>query len=174
MKSEKGMNLIGVIFIICILIVVGLFGYKVIKSFIDTNKQEDIKTNMISIQSKIKIIKDKHKVSEENILLGIKIEENTTFNINEQFKNILEERCIETTNYYILTQEDLNNQKLQNIQINNDEFYVVDYDTCDVFYSKGEEWGYSLEKMNPEQEKNVIYTEENVVNETEKTEEEGK
>lgn len=173
MKSEKGMNLIGVIFIICILIVAGFFGYKAIKGFVETNKQEDIKTNMISIQSKIKIIKDKHKVSEENILLGVKLEENSTFSINEQFKNMLEERRVETTNYYILTQEDLNNQKLQNIQINNDEFYVVDYDTCDVFYSKGEKWGYSLEKMNPEQEENVINTAENAVNETEKTEEEG-
>lgn len=173
MKSEKGMNLIGVIFIICILIVAGFFGYKAAKSFVETNKQEDIKTNMISIQSKIKIIKDKHKVSEENALLGIKLEGNTTFNINEQLKNALEERRVETTNYYILTQEDLNNQKLQNIKINNDEFYVVDYDTCEVFYSKGEDWGYSLEKMNPEQEENVINTDENAVNETEKTEEEG-
>jgi len=152
MKSEKGMNLIGVILIICILIVVGFFGYKAIKSFIDTNEQEDIKTNMISIQSKIKIIKDKHKVSEENNLLGVKLAENTNFNIGDQFKAMLEQRQKETTDYYILTQEDLNSLKLQNIQINNYEFYVVDYDTCEVFYSAGEKWGYSLEKLNPEEE----------------------
>lgn len=152
MKSEKGMNLIVSIFIVCLLIVVGLFGYKFIRSFIAKNKEEDIKTNMISIQSKIKIIKDKNKVSEENQLVGLKLEENTSFNISEELKNILNERAIESTKYYILTQDDLNNNKLQNIKITNDEFYIIDYDTCEVFYSKGNEWGYSLSKMNKEVE----------------------
>ena len=47
----------------------------------------------------------------------------------------------------ILSKEDLLNNGVKDVEINEDEFYVVDYNTEEVFYSLGIEGKYKLSEM---------------------------
>ena len=173
MKKEKGITMIALIFIMVIVAALVFIGIKHVKTYIEDEKKTDIKTTMLLIQGKITEVGNKHEIDEENnSLIGKKIEsfdEETEYNISEELKN---ELVLEEHDIYILSKDDLNNIDVQGIEINKDEFYIVDYTTNDVYYSLGINGNYSLldienkkdeenEVENNEIEENTI--EENVI-----------
>lgn len=149
MKSEKGIALIGLVILVILTAVVLFAGTKYIKEYANNQKNEDIKANMLAIQTVITNVKNKHTVDEtNNILIGVKLDlENneTEYVISEDFKNTL--LTIENANFYILNSNELNNLGVKNIEISNTAFYVVDYNSEEVLYSLGVNGIYKLSEM---------------------------
>ena len=149
MKNEKGIALIGLVILVMITAVILFAGTKYLKEYANNQKNEDIKANMLAIQTVITNVKNKHTVDEtNNILVGTKLDlENneTGYTISEEFKNIL--LSLENAELYILNTEELNNLGVKNIEINNTAFYVVDYNSEEILYSLGVNGVYKLSEM---------------------------
>ena len=69
----------------------------------------------------------------------------TEYNINEELKKSL--LTIENPELYILNEDELNELGVKDIVINDTEFYVVEYNTKEVFYSLGVNGKYKLSEM---------------------------
>lgn len=155
MKSEKGVSLILLILIVGILVVVAFWGIKNIKEKVNKENRDGIEANMLSVQALAKNIQHKHEVNaEENPLIGLSLNLDNNETVYEVSGELKEELIkIENSRLYILTQDDLNNNGLSQIKIDNKEFYIVDYNSGDVYYSLGIEGKYSLTKVAPDENK---------------------
>lgn len=163
MKSEKGIAFILLIFIVVILIVVAFFGVKTIKERAEKENIDNIKSHMLSIQALAKNTKNKHTVNEtENVLIGLKLDlanNETGYEVSNELKAELEK--IENSDLYIFTQDDVNNNGLSQIRINSTDFYIVDYNSNEVYYSLGINGKYSLISIEEnEKEEETINAEE--------------
>ena len=149
MKNEKGSALIGLVIVVLLTAVVLFAGTNYLKEYVSNQKNEDIKANMLAIQTVITNVKNKHTVDEtNNILVGTKLDlENneTEYTISDEFKNVL--LSLENAELYILNTEELNNLGVKNIEINNTAFYVVDYNSEEILYSLGVNGVYKLSEM---------------------------
>lgn len=148
MKSQRGIALVALILVIIVIGIVVFIGFKYANNYIENEEKEDIKTTMLTIQWKITNIQNKHIVDESNSLKGTKIDlENnqTEYNINEELKKSL--LTIENPELYILNEDELNELGVKDIVINDTEFYVVEYNTKEVFYSLGVNGKYKLSEM---------------------------
>ena len=127
--------------IISILIIVTLI-YGIINIFYkeyDKREYETIKTNMLLIQNKTKIIAQKVEIKEKNAkYIGTKIEEKEN---EETIQNLIKNEIIDIKsqkhNYYCLDNSNLKEMGLENIEIDN--FYIVDYEKNDIIYVDGVE-----------------------------------
>ena len=133
-NKESGFSLIAIIItviILAILIVVGIhFGFFALNKA----KLEDIKTDMISIKTRAKIVADEYNYEDIEELKGSKLED----------ENILTKLNIEEG--YLWDRETLDEQGLTKIEANK---YVVKYDldnpsNCEIYYLDGYEGLYSL------------------------------
>lgn len=148
MKSQRGIALVALILVIIVIGIVVFIGFKYANNYIENEEKEDIKTTMLTIQGKITNIQNKHIVDESNSLKGTKIDlENnqTEYNINEELKKSL--LTIENPELYILNEDELKELGVKDIVINDTEFYVVEYNTKEVFYSLGVNGKYKLSEM---------------------------
>lgn len=149
MKNEKGIALIGLVIVVLLTAVVLFAGTNYLKEYVSNQKNEDIKANMLAIQTVIINVKNKHTVDEtNNILVGTKLDlENneTEYTISDEFKNVL--ISLENAELYILNTEELNNLGVKNIEVNNTAFYVVDYNSEEILYSLGVNGVYKLSEM---------------------------
>lgn len=149
MKNEKGIALIGLVIVVLLTAVVLFAGTNYLKEYVSNQKNEDIKANMLAIQTVITNVKNKHTVDEiNNILVGTKLDlENneTEYTISDEFKNVL--LSLENAELYILNTEELNNLGVKNIEVNNTAFYVVDYNSEEILYSLGVNGVYKLSEM---------------------------
>lgn len=148
MKSQRGIALVALILVIVVIGIVVFIGFKYANNYIENEEKEDIKTTMLTIQGKITNIQNKHIVDESNSLKGTKIDlENnqTEYNINEELKKSL--LTIENPELYILNEDELNELGVKDIVINDTEFYVVEYNSKEVFYSLGVNGKYKLSEM---------------------------
>lgn len=148
MKEEKGIALIVLILMILIIGVIIFIGIKYAGEYISNEKKTDIKSTMLSIQSVATNKRNRHTVDEENNpLVGTKLDlENTgEYIISPEFKEVLS--SIENAEMYILNQDELSDLGLKNIEINNENFFVVDYNTEEIFYSLGIDGKYKLSEM---------------------------
>lgn len=149
MKQSKGIALIGLILVVVIILIVVLWGLKYAKGYLNNQQKEDTKATMLAIQTVITNVKNKHIVDEkENSLIGVKLDlENneTEYKITEDLKNVLS--IMENAELYILNKEELNNLGVKNVEVNDTEFYIVDYNSEDIVYSLGVEGKYKLSDM---------------------------
>ena len=149
MRRQEGITLIALVIIIIVVGIVIFAGLKYAKNYVENQEVEDIKASMLAIQGVITNVNNKHTVDEENnSLLGVKLElENneTGYNISEELKGILS--SIENANLYILNQEELNNLGVKDVEITNSKFYVVDYNSGEIFYSLGIDRKYKLSEI---------------------------
>lgn len=149
MKEEKGIALITLIIILVVLGLIIFTGLKYAENYMKKQEIEDIKANMLAIQSVITHINNKKTVDKENnALVGTKLDlesNQTTYIINEELKTTLLEK--EETELYILNEEELKNNGIKNVKVNETEFYIVDYNSGEVFYSLGVEGKYKLSEI---------------------------
>lgn len=151
LKNKKGITIIAlVITVIIMLILVGVT-IKVGTNSIDEAEKEDIITNMISIKTRAKIVKDQYNFKDISNLVGTKLTEDTehdTTQIDSVIPTENKENC------YIWTQTDLNDQGLTSINSDESDFYVVYYgdenNGIEVYYSNGIEGKYSLTQLQEE------------------------
>ncbi len=138
MKNRKSL-LATYIKIILVIAVIAVAIYGIIKMVNDGYNKEEfatIKTNMLLIQGKTEIIAQKVDIKEKGakyIGTEIKEKENDT-----KIQNLINNNVIDinskNSNYYCL---DNNNLKELELDINVDDYYIVDYKKNDVIYVNG-------------------------------------
>lgn len=149
MEKQRGITLIALVIILVVVGIVIYSGIQYVQKYKNTQEVEDIKANMLAIQGVITGINNKHIVDEENNALeGLKLdlENNTTeYNITEKFKEELSK--LEEADLYILNKETLEKHSINDVNISNKEFYVVDYNSGEVYYSLGINGKYKLSEI---------------------------
>lgn len=149
MKKADGITIIALTIIVIVMTIVIVASLKYVKQYMEQQRIEDIKSSMLAIQSVSTNIKNKNTVDKENnSLVGTKLDlENneTEYQITEKLKNELSTEG--STELYILNKEELNNLGVKNVEINNTEFYIVDYNSEEIYYSLGINGKYKLSDM---------------------------
>ena len=114
---------------------------------IDKAKLEDIKTNMLLIQGKSQTIYEKYLFKEIEELTGILYSEQNTYVISD---GLLDHLKVED-DIYIWGEEALNENGLGTIKTDEQTFYIVNYTTSEIYFSKGYEYNdliyYSLTEL---------------------------
>lgn len=138
MRKENAMTHITLVIWIVIIIVIGYLGINFILKETVKGKVENLKTDMLLVQGRIKVIEQENEMNkEENSLKGLKVSENLE---DEKIKKLIENKVINAEEenfdkYYIINSETLNELKLQdNLK---GEYYIVNYKTHEIIYSKG-------------------------------------
>ena len=126
--------------IICAIIVVGVFiaqkGFKMLR----LKENDDIKTDLLLIQAKVKVIKGKSDVSANTeAYVGTKVSESDNGDMKDFLKNInIQEPDFEK--YYILSNQDFEAMEILGELKNPEEnSFVVNYDDAEVIYKNGVE-----------------------------------
>lgn len=141
LKLENGITIIALIITIILMLILAGVGMHFGSGALDKAKLEDIKTDMISIKTKAKIITEQYNFKDREDLVGSKAsdEEIQKLGLTEKEKNQIRK----------LSSEDLSNQGLSSIE---GDVYVVYYDksnpnNCEVYYLNGYQGKYSLSEL---------------------------
>lgn len=139
MKNEKGMTLVTTaVFVIVIaalvFAVVYYFRIEYAKSSL-----EDLKTDILLVQAKVKTIAGEYTLEKKDeVLKGTKIAE---LKDEPAISNLIETEEIKIDDkekkYYVLNKENLNELQLENVVLEENNYYVVEYNTYEVYYTKG-------------------------------------
>lgn len=142
MKSEKGMTLIttAVLVIVIAALVFAVVYYARIA--IAKEGLESLKTDMLLVQAKVKKIAGEYTLEQkEELLKGTKIEDMAE---NETIQNFLEKEIINTEEenkkYYVLDKQNLEELELEKVKLEENSYYIVDYTSNEVYYTKGVEY----------------------------------
>ncbi len=166
LKVEKGITIIALIItIILMLILVGV-GMHFGGDALDKAKIEDIKTEMLSIKPKAKVVAEQKNFKDIENLVGTPLDQDAsqegiqtdTYNIPDELNAIFNEKNeegnykIDISKLYVWTKEDLNSQGLNTIDVDQNKFYIVYYNlkdtnACEVYYSQGINGQYSLNAL---------------------------
>lgn len=140
MKNQKAMSLIGVIIaIILIVMIVCGAAYFTIKQF-EKSRIENVKTNMLLVQGKIKVLQESSVAKkDESILKGKKVADNRE---NEKVKEMLEKGVISEQDesfdkYYIVDQDTLAEMQIEGSVFGEGNFYIVNYATNEILWTQG-------------------------------------
>lgn len=137
-KSKNGITIISVVIMIVLIAIIAGVTITQGGTILEDANLQTLNTNMLLVQAKVKTIAEKHTFNEEeNPLVGIELSERSE---DKKIQKLLEEGVIK--------QEDLSNSYIriwdqttleeQEIAIDlKGEFYIVNYQTEDVIYSKG-------------------------------------
>lgn len=153
LNKEKGITLVALIITIILMIILAGTGVYLGDKAIDKAKLEDIKTDMLSIKTKAKIIAEQYNFKDIETLTGTKYNEEAEYdknNVDQAFSDFTDEQ---KENLYILKEEDLANMGLNTIKVNSSSFYIVYYNledtnSCEIYYSVGYDGKYSLSDLN--------------------------
>ena len=140
MKKDNGITLIALIVTIIIMIILATIVVDFSTKAIDKAKLEDIKTNMLLIQGKSQTIYEKYLFKEIEELTGILYSEQNTYVISDGLLNHLNVE----DDIYIWGEEALNENGLGTIKTDEQTFYIVDYTTSEIYFSKGYEYNDSI------------------------------
>ena len=137
MKKEEGMGIIAIALVIILIAGLGIFAYYFIKNTAEDKRIEDIKSNMLLIQGKCKVINETSKVNNnEDNFKGKKLSDIKEDSIISEFlsKGIIPEDKLDK--YYALSNDDLKNIGLD--IVNEDaSYYIVNYEENTVFITAG-------------------------------------
>lgn len=119
-----------------VILVVGIFLFNIGTKKMQERKNDDIKTDMLMIEGKIKSIKAESEISNnQEKYVGTKVSEANDTEVN----NVMQQLQInqdELQNYYILNKESFEKMGLAD-SIKDDDEYIVNYTNSDVIYVKG-------------------------------------
>lgn len=167
LKRQSGITIVALIITVIIMIMLAGVSVYYASDAIQKGKLEDIKTDMISIKAKAKIVAEEYNFKDIENLVGTKLDNDVeqtgiqfgTYKIPDELQKIFEakdengEAKFDITRLYVWTKEDLKAQSLGAIDIDDEAFYIVYYNLentneCEVYYSKGFEGKYSLSELN--------------------------
>ena len=139
LKMEKGITIIALVITIILMLILAGVTVRFSTDAIKKANLEDIKTDMISIKTKAKIITEKYNFKDIESLVGSPItdEEAQKLGITNS------DKVLKWSN------EDLDSQNLRVIQ---GDKYVVSYNlddpnNCEIYYLEGYEGMYSLTQL---------------------------
>lgn len=177
MKKENGMSYITLILWIIVIIAVGVIGVKLLSNETKEREIENLATDMLLVQGKIKVISQENGMNkEENPLIGKKLSENLE---DEKVKRLIDNKVITEegealADYYIFDSETI---KTLNLEDNlNGEYYIVNYKTYEIISSKGieyeDEMHYTLTELLEHRDKEENILDENTTENVETVNEE--
>lgn len=139
MKSEKGLGLIGTIFLVIVITVLVFAAVYFFRIQYSKESLESMKTNMLSVQAKVKTIERDYILSKkEEDLKGTPLKD---MQEDEVMKVFLEKNVMETekegSKYYVLNQENLHEMELNKIVLPENNYYIVDYTSHEVAITSG-------------------------------------
>ena len=139
MKSEKGMTLIttAILVVVIAVLVFAVIYYARIE--LAKESLEDLKTDMLLVQAKVKTIQGEYTLNnKEEELKGTKLSDMAE---NETIKNFLQEQNInpeeKDKKYYVFDKGALEELGLNKVIIAENSYYIVEYTTNDIYYTKG-------------------------------------
>lgn len=166
LKVENGITIIALIITIILMLILAGVGMHFGGDALDKAKLEDIKTEMLSIKPKAKIVADKYNFKDIDNLVGTPLDQDvdqegiqtSTYKISDELNAIFNEKDekgkakIDISKLYVWTKEDLNSQGLNTIDVDENKFYIVYYNlkdanACEVYYSRGIQGQYSLNAL---------------------------
>ena len=167
MRKQNGMSYITLVLWVIVIIAVGVIGVKLLSDEGKKREIENVTTDMLLIQGKIKVISQENEMNEEeNPLIGKKLSENLE---DEKVKKLIDNKVINVEEslekYYIIDTEII---KTLNLEDNLEgEYYIVNYETYEIIYSKGIEiegqMHYTLTELLEHKDKEKIIAEENIL-----------
>lgn len=138
MKNNRGANHILLSICMIAIIIISVITFKILVKQNDNMQIEDITTDMLLLQGKVKVISQENIIKkDERPLVGKKVSENLE---DEKVKALIENGVInqeeeDFENYYIIDGENLKEIDLKN---NLDgEIYIVNYNTYEIIISNG-------------------------------------
>lgn len=148
-NSSHGITIVALIVTIIIMLILASVTIQFGKREVQRAKLEDIKTTMLLIKGRAKIIADKEEYGESYDNTGmIKLADASGYNLSLLQPTLNE--LTDQSNLYIWEQTAMNNNNIK-VEITNEEFFVIDYSTEEVYYSLGftyeENTYYSLSQM---------------------------
>lgn len=132
MKNYKWIKFFIMILIIVIFLI---FFISTIKTEINKRDNEDIKTEMLTIEGKVKLAKAETEAKNIENVYGTKL---TELN-NDEIKKLMEKLQIQDySNYYLLNESDLEKMQIKDL-INKKDYnnFIVNYDNSDIIYIPG-------------------------------------
>jgi len=139
MKSENGLTFLSTAILVVVIaaLTFGVVYYTRLQ--LEKGKNEDIKTDMLLVEAKVqKLSADYILEKKEEILVGTKLADMEEEPIIQEFlqKEIFDQEE-KGAKYYVLNQEDLHTMKLENVELEKNRYYLVDYTSSKVYYTKG-------------------------------------
>ena len=138
MKNNKGTNHILLSICLIVIVLIAIIAFNTLVKQNNNMKVEDITTDMLLLQGKIKVIAQENIIKkDERPLIGKKVSENLE---NEKVKTLINNGILnqdeeDFENYYIIDGEDLNQMELKDNL--NGEIYIVNYVTYEIIISNG-------------------------------------
>lgn len=139
MKSENGLTFFGTVILVVIIALVVFGVVYFTRMQVDKEKAEDIKTNMLLVQAKVKTISGNYILEDdEDILIGTKLSE---IKEEQPIKEFLEKELFDpdekNKKYYVLNQQNLDELELNKVILEENSYYIVEYTSSEVYYTKG-------------------------------------
>lgn len=138
-KTEKGLTFISTIILVIIIIAIVCLAVFFTKGEVTKEKAEDIKTDMLRVEAKIQKISGIYTLEKkEELLIGTKLSD---VQEEQPIKEFLEKELFspeeKNKKYYVLNQENLNELELGNVVLEENSYYIVEYTSSQVYYTKG-------------------------------------
>lgn len=145
LKAKKGITLVALVITVILMLILAGVGLHFGTEALEKSELEDIKTDMISIKAKAKIIVEQYNFKDIENLVGEKITEQSEANEI----GIETEEDINNLNLYKWSSSDLEGQNLSKIDGNK---YIVEYNLeepndSEVYYIDGFKGKHSLSDL---------------------------
>ena len=159
MKSEKGLTFISTAILVVIIAALTFGVVYFVRLQLNKGKNEDIKTDMLLVESRVQKLSGEYILEKkEEVLVGTKLDDMEEEPLIKEFleKEIFDQEE-KGAKYYVLNQDNINEMALESVELEKDSYYIVDYTSSKVYYTKGysDDEGniyYSVEKEAEKQE----------------------
>ena len=144
MKKESGLSMVGAVIAVLVIIAIVATGIIIANTRNDENKDIDIKSDMVLIQGKVKLLKKESVAkNDESCIIGANLNQTGSDFIVNYFKTlgIIEEADYEK--YYRIDDEALEVMKLD-VRNQPESLYLANYETGEVIITKGFNGMYKL------------------------------
>ena len=152
-KNEKGITLVALAITIIVLLIIAGIGYNYGKEAIQKAQLEELRTNMLLIEAKAKGV-----VEEANFKMGISPDDARKSEVRQEVyvdttklqpaSEISAPLEIPVSECYVVTQETMSLWGLEDIELEDDEYYLIKFDdvnaTVEVYNTLGYDGKYSL------------------------------
>ena len=139
--KNKGITLVALAIMIVIILILAGITISTGSNLIKNAQLQTLNTNMLLIQAKEKTIAEKAIFENNNTALykGQKIADMSSDPTIQKLKEngVISESEGSYDKYYLWNQAILNEQGLEAIKLKEDEFFIVNYATDEIIYTKG-------------------------------------
>lgn len=139
MKSEKGLTFLSTAILVVVIAALTFGIVYLVRLQLDKGKNEDIKTDILLVEAKVQKLAGEYILKKkEEILVGTKL---TDMEDEPVIKEFLEKEIFDKeekgAKYYVLDQDNIKELNLENVELEKDSYYIVDYTSVKVYYTKG-------------------------------------